>query len=169
MGRTSSANGNQGSKWIRPAKRLAIYARDAFECVYCGASGKPTTILNPRGGAALTLDHLQPRELGGSNEASNLVTACCSCNSARRALTVAAFARIVAAEGGYPEEELRRRIVNAQRRDWLRHLPEAKRLNDDPPRWLELLRTLSSREVRPCIGASPYVTTDPDPDADIPF
>jgi len=65
-----------GSKWIRPEKRLAIYVRDGFDCVYC------------RGvfplGTDLTLDHITPRSRGGSNDASNLVTCCFSCNSARQ-------------------------------------------------------------------------------------
>jgi hypothetical protein len=63
-----------GSKWIRPAKRLAIYARDGFACVYCGSEDR------------LSLDHLTPREIGGTHHATNLVTSCVSCNSARRDL-----------------------------------------------------------------------------------
>ena len=69
---------SHGHHWIRDKKRFAIYERDDYRCVYCDASpncGSPTT---------LTLDHLLPRELGGSNEASNLVTACLTCNSARQ-------------------------------------------------------------------------------------
>lgn len=61
-----------GSKWIRPEKRLGIYARDGLACVYCGDEDK------------LSLDHLVPRELGGTHHADNLVTSCISCNSARR-------------------------------------------------------------------------------------
>ena len=65
-----------GSKWIRPEKRMAIYIRDGFDCVYC------------RGvfplGTDLTLDHITPRSLGGSTDASNLVTCCLSCNSSRQ-------------------------------------------------------------------------------------
>jgi len=61
-----------GSKWIRPERRLAIYARDGFSCAYCGAED------------ALSLDHVMPRELGGGHENENLVTCCVSCNSARR-------------------------------------------------------------------------------------
>jgi 5-methylcytosine-specific restriction endonuclease McrA len=70
--------GNQhGSKWIRPVKRLAIYIRDGFACAYCGR--------DLRGAAKdqVTLDHLRCRVNGGSNEASNLVTACLRCNSQR--------------------------------------------------------------------------------------
>lgn len=69
----SNAN---GSKWIRPEKRLAIYHRDGFACIYCGATAES--------GAALSLDHVTPRELGGSHHADNLVTCCVPCNSSKQ-------------------------------------------------------------------------------------
>ena len=72
-------NNNNGSKWIRPDKRLAIYLRDGFTCAYCGSSGVLDRV-------PLTLDHLQPRELGGTNEATNLICACRDCNSNRRSV-----------------------------------------------------------------------------------
>ncbi|MCK5606400.1 HNH endonuclease [Candidatus Pacearchaeota archaeon] len=62
-----------GGKWILPKKRNAIYRRDEFTCVYCGR-GK-------RDGVLLTIDHLLPQALGGTNRAKNLVTACRSCNA----------------------------------------------------------------------------------------
>lgn len=68
-----------GSKWIRPDKRLAIYIRDDFECAYCGAA------LKGAAPAEVTLDHLLPRSAGGTNDATNLITACRSCNSSRGA------------------------------------------------------------------------------------
>lgn len=71
---------NQGSKWIRRSTRLAIYHRDGFCCLYCGATAET--------GAQLTLDHVLACELGGSNEATNLVTACLSCNSAKQHRTM---------------------------------------------------------------------------------
>ena len=67
-----------GSSWCAPATRLAIYLRDHLCCAYCGSSTES--------GAQLSLDHLQPRELGGTNEPSNLLTACVSCNAARQDL-----------------------------------------------------------------------------------
>src|SRR5271167_1722005 len=70
----------QGSKWIRRSTRFAIYHRDAFACVYCRATGAE--------GATLTLDHVTPCELGGTNETTNLVTACLSCNSAKQHKTM---------------------------------------------------------------------------------
>lgn len=77
--RSTSGNGGQGSKWLRKEKRLAIYIRDSFSCAYCGRDLKG---LEP---CEVTLDHLLPRHYGGGNEATNLVTACRSCNSSRGA------------------------------------------------------------------------------------
>lgn len=70
----------QGSKWCRPSTRQALYHRDGFCCVYCGAAAED--------GVQLTLDHVMACELGGDNSPSNLVTACLSCNSAKRDLTM---------------------------------------------------------------------------------
>jgi len=60
-----------GSKWITKARRLAIYSRDGFCCIYCESR------------ANLTLDHLKPRSKGGNHKSSNLITCCLSCNSSR--------------------------------------------------------------------------------------
>lgn len=74
-----AGNGGNGSKWIRKDKRLAIVLRDGVQCVYCGRDLRGA---EPR---EVTLDHLLPRCAGGTNEATNLVTACLSCNSSRGA------------------------------------------------------------------------------------
>lgn len=66
-----------GGKWIRPEKRLAIYLRDEFHCVYCNAN------LHNVDPFEITLDHVKCRSNGGNNHESNLITACRSCNSAR--------------------------------------------------------------------------------------
>lgn len=66
-----------GSKWIAKSTRLAIYLRDQFTCVYCG---KDLHGAHVRG---VTLDHLIPRERGGSNCPTNLVTACKTCNDSK--------------------------------------------------------------------------------------
>src|SRR5689334_10215373 len=67
------ANWN-GSKWLRKDKRLAIYLRDDWRCLYCDKSLKN---VKPR---QRTLDHVIPVALGGNNEATNLVTCCKRCN-----------------------------------------------------------------------------------------
>jgi 5-methylcytosine-specific restriction endonuclease McrA len=66
-------------QWITKWKRLAIYLRDGFACVYCERDMRADDPYN------VTLDHLTPRSAGGSDDASNLVTACRSCNSKRGA------------------------------------------------------------------------------------
>lgn len=82
---------NSGSHWIRPAKRLAIYARDGFACAYCGAEDR------------LSLDHVRPSSLGGGNQATNLVTACIPCNSARRDVGLKAWFQALADRGVDPD------------------------------------------------------------------
>jgi 5-methylcytosine-specific restriction endonuclease McrA len=57
--------------WLRQDKRLAIYIRDGFQCLYC------------QSGHWLSLDHLKPTSKGGGNESENLVTSCMSCNGKR--------------------------------------------------------------------------------------
>lgn len=75
-----------GGGWIRAEKRLAIYLRDRFTCVYCLQDlhdAKPFDI---------TLDHVQCRSNGENNHESNLITACRSCNSARQDKPLTRFA-----------------------------------------------------------------------------
>lgn len=72
----SRASKDQGMNWIRQDKRLAIYLRDGNTCTYCGT---PNTA-----DMTMTLDHLTPYVVGGSNGQENLVTCCLSCNSSRQ-------------------------------------------------------------------------------------
>lgn len=51
--------------------RWSILRRDGFRCVYCGADGAT---------AKLHVDHVVPVSAGGTNEDTNLVTACEACN-----------------------------------------------------------------------------------------
>lgn len=76
-----------GGAWIRKEKRFAIYLRDKFICNYCG------TDLRDAKPSDLNLDHIICRGLKGcSNEPSNLITACRSCNSSRQDKRVEDFA-----------------------------------------------------------------------------
>ena len=70
-----SGGQGQGMNWLSKKKRLAIYLRDGLACCYCGEGIED--------GAKLTLDHLLPHSHGGTNDATNLVTCCHRCNSAR--------------------------------------------------------------------------------------
>jgi 5-methylcytosine-specific restriction endonuclease McrA len=112
-----------GSKWIRPAKRLSIYARDGFACVYCGCSADDSR-------CKLSLDHIVPRELGGTHEASNLVTSCIACNSARRDLPMRAWLKTLRSRGVRTEglaAKIRRLTTKTLDMDLGRRLLSARR------------------------------------------
>ena len=108
---------NQGSKWIRPAKRLAIYSRDGFACAFCSRGVED--------GIFLTLDHLLACELGGSNDAANLVTCCRSCNSSKQDLPMRAWMTVLA-DQGVDTTKIARRIRRNTRRAL--DMAEGKRL-----------------------------------------
>ena len=72
-------------QWIRADKRLAIYLRDRFTCVYCLAD------LHDAHPSDITLDHLVTKSDGGSNHEHNLITACRSCNCTRQDTPLARF------------------------------------------------------------------------------
>ena len=107
MAARGKPNGSyQGMNWIKPAKRLALYLRDGLACAYCGDWIED--------GIRLTLDHLTPHSLGGSNEAGNLVTACLKCNSSRGARDWHEFTAAVATylDGDVSSEQLVAHIEN---------------------------------------------------------
>jgi hypothetical protein len=66
--------------WAR--LRRAVFERDNFTCVYCGATNRP-----------LHCDHAIPVSHGGSNDKSNLATACQDCNTSKHARPVEEWLR----------------------------------------------------------------------------
>jgi len=65
-------------------RREQIFARDQYQCVYCGEHFEPEL---------LTVDHVQPRMRGGDRSGGNLVTACGACNARKGGLRLADFLR----------------------------------------------------------------------------
>ncbi len=63
-------------------KRLEIFARDGYRCVYCGERFAPED---------LSVDHVQPRMRGGDGSGGNVVTACRGCNTAKGGQRLAHF------------------------------------------------------------------------------
>jgi 5-methylcytosine-specific restriction endonuclease McrA len=63
-------------------RREQIFARDEYQCVYCGERFEP---------ADLTVDHVQPKMRGGDRSGGNLVTACEGCNARKGALRLSHF------------------------------------------------------------------------------
>ena len=63
-------------RYVKPRYKVAfnrkmVYLRDNYTCQYCGEQFGPSQ---------LTLDHVQPKSLGGGNGWNNLVTCCATCN-----------------------------------------------------------------------------------------
>jgi len=52
---------------------MKVLDRDGYKCHYCGET------------ECLTIDHVVPRSKGGTNEQSNLLTACHGCNASKGA------------------------------------------------------------------------------------
>lgn len=107
--------------WIRLHKRMAIYFRDDFDCVYCRCVFPIDTK-----GYGLTLDHVDPN---GGNEPSNLVTCCRQCNSEKRRTNLKSWFMILR-DRGIRTRSLRRRISRQTGRP----------LNMFAGRWLAKLR-----------------------------
>ena len=59
---------------ISKRTRYEILKRDNFTCRYCGAKAPDVK---------LHIDHVMPQSLGGTDDATNLVTACMECNSGK--------------------------------------------------------------------------------------
>ena len=79
---------NGTSDWVYEEE---FFLRDGFRCAYCGKSIEE--------GARLTIDHLLPCELGGTNDTTNLITACLSCNSAKQDLPLQAWLSVLRDRG----------------------------------------------------------------------
>ncbi len=62
-------------RFRRQVTNTFLFARDRYRCQYCG---RYQAELKPR--EALTRDHLIPISRGGTNEWTNVVTACSPCN-----------------------------------------------------------------------------------------
>lgn len=72
-------------------KRLELAIKQAWRCFYCRKVMVSPGFFYPLDGGSLskknlrrrrcTVDHLVPRSMGGTDALTNLVAACCKCNS----------------------------------------------------------------------------------------
>ncbi len=67
---------------ITSKKRLKIYLKNNFKCVYCGNS----PAFDPN--VELTIDHIIPKIKGGNDDDDNLCTACRTCNCIKSNRTI---------------------------------------------------------------------------------
>jgi hypothetical protein len=93
--------------------RVAILVRDGGVCVYCGADYTK--------GAVLEADHVVARSRKGSDDPSNLVTACEACNLDKAHMSLAIYV-LHRAEQGLPTAGLVERVAAATAKpvDWNR-------------------------------------------------
>jgi len=63
-------------RFRRHVTNTFLFARDQYKCQYCG---RHVTEFKPR--EALTRDHLIPLSRGGTNDWTNVITACSPCNT----------------------------------------------------------------------------------------
>jgi 5-methylcytosine-specific restriction endonuclease McrA len=63
-------------RFRRQVTNTFLFARDGYRCQFCG---RPGAELRHR--ECLTRDHLVPLSRGGTNEWTNVVTACSNCNT----------------------------------------------------------------------------------------
>lgn len=93
--------------------RYEVLRRDNHTCRYCGASAPD---------AKLTVDHVTPVALGGTDDPSNLVAACRDCNAGKASTSpdaplVADVAQTALIWKGAQEEAARIRLIDRRKRD----------------------------------------------------
>lgn len=96
---------NVGMDWIRLPKRLAIYHRDGFDCIWCR-----TVFPIDELGYGLQLDHVY---FGAGNKASDLVTSCPNCNSAKQQMPLVKWLEKVSLETGEAVQDIAYRVMVA--------------------------------------------------------
>lgn len=74
--------------------------------MYCGAAAED--------GIILSLDHVVPRELGGSNDATNLLTSCISCNCRKNMESLDRFLAEINVDAETVKSQLARKIDKAE-------------------------------------------------------
>lgn len=74
-----AANGLPQQNYIPASIRKEVHERDGHACIYCGTTED------------LTIDHDMPQSRGGTDEITNLLTACRACNAGKRDLTHAEY------------------------------------------------------------------------------
>ena len=71
------------SKGWSMKKQCEVYSKTNFKCAYCGK--QLDFSYNGYGTIKYAIDHIIPKSKGGSNDTSNLLAACRSCNSSKKA------------------------------------------------------------------------------------
>jgi hypothetical protein len=130
-------NGARTSNWLRASTRAAIHTRDNWTCAWCGASVDTHGFCELGGHSVtdlvLTVDHLHPHCMGGTNAPWNLVTACWECNTNRGVASSLAMLAWLDAEGR-DTVAVRKRLLRA-RIDLTPFRTIGRRLERERPLW----------------------------------
>ena len=86
-------------KPISKKLRFEVFKRDSFTCQYCGKSAPD---------AVLHVDHIKPVKEGGTNDITNLVTACADCNLGKGARKLSDSSEVMKAKKQLDELNARR-------------------------------------------------------------
>jgi len=112
-------------KAISKKDRFEVFKRDSFKCQYCGASA-PDVLLH--------IDHIKPVSKGGTNNLTNLITACVSCNS------------------GKSNRTLDDKTAVKKQRDQLEDLQERREQLEMMMTWAEGMRNINDETVDKLCG-----------------
>ena len=104
-------------KPISKKLRFEVFKRDSFTCQYCGKSA-PDVVLH--------VDHIKPVKEGGTNDITNLVTACADCNLGKGARKLSDSSEVMKAKKQLDELNARREQLEMmlQWKEWLSDIEE---------------------------------------------
>lgn len=68
-------------------KRTRLAEAQSWRCCWCGCA----TVPEPNKRNSVTVEHILPRSMGGSNDMDNLAAACARCNQKRGTKDIAEF------------------------------------------------------------------------------
>lgn len=98
--------------------RFEILRRDGHACRYCGRSAPDVK---------LTVDHVRPEALGGTDDPENLVAACVDCNAGKSSVPADAQQVAAVAESAVKWSAAIRRIADMRMADSERFTPDIQK------------------------------------------
>ena len=127
---------------ISRTKRRAVFDRDGWACVVCGARSGETRLDNPDATVVLTIGHVLSAEFGGGVDIRNLRTECSECNEPVRS-------ELAKPESPEEVETAARRLGKVDRLRLAQWISDGQRTRDTAEKVYDRYRMLSpgDREV----------------------
>jgi predicted RNase H-like nuclease (RuvC/YqgF family) len=120
---------------MKESLRKTVLKRDKYKCVYCGSEED------------LQVDHKIPRKYGGSDNISNLVTACKRCNIEKNAKLQDDLKKAVVSISGWENGHyFEDRVPTSLLRDTKEKVQKLQRKVKSKDREIELLESALKRE-----------------------